>query len=89
MILALLALVEVHRLTPEAADAARVAGEERALAQMIAADTAARAKRGTQTLLGLGIGTGIVPQGHAPLGDIGQNGFVFTPGSIGARRFRD
>lgn len=89
MILLALATIEVHRLTPQAADAARVAGEERALAQMIAADEAARARRRTQTILGLGVGTGIVPQGHAPLGDIGQNGFVFTPGSIGARRFRD
>ncbi|TRW15034.1 hypothetical protein [Glacieibacterium frigidum] len=84
-----LAFIEVHRLTPQDADAARTAGEERALAQMVAADEAARAKRRAQTILGFGLGTGITPQGYAPLGDVGQNGFVFTPGSIGARRFRD
>lgn len=89
MILLALAFVEVHRLTPQAADAARSVGEERALSRMIAADEAARAKRRTQTIVGLGVGTGIVPQGYAPLGDVGQNGFVYAPGSIGARRFRD
>ena len=89
MILLALAAVELHRLTPQAADAARAAGEARAYAQMIAEDDATRAKRRTVSILGIGIGTGVTPQGFAPLGDIGQNGFVYAPGSIGARRFKD
>jgi len=89
VILLALALFEVHRLAPDAADAARAAGEARAYAQMVAEDDAARAKRPPTGMLGLGVGTGTAPRGFAPLGDIGQDGFVYTPGSLGARRYRD
>lgn len=89
MILLALIGIEVHRLAADAADTARAAGETRAYTQMIAEDDAARARRRSAGFAAIGLGTGVAPRGFAPLGDIGQDGFVYTPGSIGARRYRD
>ena len=84
------AAAEVYRLSPEAAAAARAEGEARAYGQLAAADAARRAKQHEGGFLGLGIGAGALPpQGYAPLGDVGQSGFVFTQGSIGDRRYRN
>jgi hypothetical protein len=90
LLLAAPAAAEVYRLSPEAAAAARTAGEARAYEQLAADDAARRAKRREGGFLGLGIGAGALPpQGYSPLGDVGQSGFVFPQGSIGDRRYRN
>lgn len=82
---------ETYRLTPQAAEAARAEGEARALALFAREDAAAVARRKRPNMSGgLGIGTSALPpQGFAPLGDVGQAGFVYLPGSIGANRYRN
>ena len=64
--------------------------EARVFDQYAREDAARFAERRERGMLGLGLGTSALPpQGFAPLGDIGGQGFVYAPGSIGARRFRD
>ena len=89
ILLGLLMAAEVVRLSPEAAAAARAEGEARALAQYEREDAVAAAKRQGRGLLGLGVGRRPLAQGHAPLGDVGQSSFVYTPGSVGYSRYRD
>ncbi len=89
MILPLLVAAEVVRLSPEAAAAARAEGEARAVEMYAREDAAARAKRGPKGFLGAGVGTRALSRAHAPLGDVGQSDFVYTPGSVGYSRYRD
>ena len=87
--IALLAAVELVRLSPQAAEAARAEGEARAV-QMYAREDAARsARREPRSFAGGGIGTRELSRAHAPLGDVGQSDFVYLPGSIGYSRYRD
>ena len=70
--------------------AAAIADAEARVFEQYARENAARfAERRERGVFGLGIGSGITPQGFAPLGDVGQTGFVYAPGSIDARRFKD
>ena len=80
---------EVVRLSPEAAAAARAEGEARAVEMYAREDAAARAKRGPNGSFEGGIGTRPLSRAHAPLGDVGQSDFVYTPGSVGRSRYRD
>ena len=87
--IALLVAVELVRLSPQAAEAARAEGEARAV-QMYAREDAARAARqAPRAFAGGGIGTRELSRAHAPLGDVGQSDFVYLPGSIGYSRYRD
>ena len=76
-------------LSPTDKAAAIAAAEARVFEYYVREDAARFAERRERGGFGLGIGSGITPQGFAPLGDVGQDGFVYAPGSIGARRFKD
>jgi hypothetical protein len=89
MILGLLVAAEVVRLSPEAAEAARRDGEARAIEMYAREDAARAAKHGPRGFASGGIGTRELSRAHAPLGDVGQAGFVYLPGSIGYSRYRD
>ena len=84
-----LVAVEIVRLSPEAADAARAAGEARMAAQYAREDAIRDRPRPRRGLFAGGIGTIPLSREHAPLGDVGQSGFVYLPGSIGYDRYRD
>ncbi len=86
--LLLLAAVEIVRLTPEAAAAARADGEARAIAQYAREDAARIAKRPADASLGLGLGTRNLSTAYAPLGDTGGADFVYARGSLGRTRYR-
>lgn len=88
MLALLLVAVEIVRLTPQAAEAARAEGEARAVAQFAREDAARAARREGRGFAGLGIGTRALSSAHAPLGDVGSSDFVYTPGSIGRNRYR-
>lgn len=89
MILGLLVAAEIVRLSPQAAETARAEGEARAVEMYAREDAARLAKRGPRSFAGGGIGTRELSRAHAPLGDVGQSGFVYLPGSIGYSRYRD
>ncbi len=88
MMLGLLVAVEVVRLSPQAAEAARAEGEARAVAQFAREDAARAAKREGRGVAGLGVGTRALSSAHAPLGDVGSSDFVYQPGTIGRNRYR-
>ena len=87
--IAWLVAVEVIRLDPQAAAAARAEGEARMAAEYAREDAVRNAPRQRRGLFAGGIGTTPLSRAHAPLGDVGQTGFVYQPGSIGYDRYRD
>ena len=77
-------------LSPADKAAVLAEAEARVFERYAREDAARFAGRRDRGFLGLGLGTGALPpQGFAPLGDFGSQGFVYRPESLGARRYRD
>lgn len=90
MMAAWLAAAQLFALSPVDKAAAVAAGEEAKLAQYAREDAIRYAPRPARGMFGLGIGaSSLTPQGYAPIGDVGQQDFVFRPESLGSRRYRN